>query len=1034
MKTLTLIGKKVCLVLLVALMVLLVGCNDVQVEIKLELSATSITKGEEVDIATTVTGSKDQTVHLSVSNPELIYLNDENVLTVLKDITEETSVTIMAVANADKTKSDSKKLIVKPVGSQVSIVMTADKTIISKNESATMVVAVAGGNDKTYSVQVSHPELVEVKGSVVSVISNPTVDTEVTVTVTANADTTASAIKVFTVKGFKPSPILLVAKNSITEGEEVRLNVEVDGNIDLNYRYEVSDPELLEVNGNVITVKGTVTKEKFVTITAILKTDETVRVSREIFVTPPKSNVGISITSTKNTITKGEQVTLTVAVTGTEDESYTVEISNPALISVTDDVVTVIADIKVDQLVTITVISDADPTIKATKTLTVKAPIKEGEVGELTSQKLAELGNASITVDGVLTDYYVDFNASSNNVTSNYDMRVEMNQDAWVGSWNARGQEQNKITDHYRRSEDEGIKDYYGNIGHALEQLYINKNNEVAVKRVTDSSSVPVLWETRHFWNHLGNLQIDKFTYDVENEVYQYNPDFNDEEELYLMTYLSFSLTPLLADTLNELYLVIEDGEITKLIAQTSVLYYGSANNEIADADAMSYTTIELVFSEVGTTTIVDPTPFEAPTHADKLQTAMDKMKVAKNYTFKLTDIQTEAPVIDPGEYEINSTNTVNNSVMATSMFNILSSPTKIRDYQSSVGTVGSFGKITEDAALFAETQKYAFTYDGDDYSTKHRGLKQNEDGTYDEYNYDSTADTLVGTKKVQGTIFDALPKFDFSVNLFKFIGTTILPNGKTGYTFNLRETAITKDISKEISAYKYASNAESSGTRVLSIVVDEDGNLVSTVYPYSIMDIYIGHCTTIFSDFGTTELDESIFDGYIPREYKTEWSDYLTLYYTPDFSSNSYKENTEIVLEAIFGEEALSMPTPALFLDIFGDNISGPFYNWRSKGVDADDNPIYFGYMSINATSSEVDENSKITNYDEIIAELTAALEADGFTLSIANTDISGGASGRANKIACFIKGDIQIVIENNYTRHFFIYFYKTGDWTLNR
>ena len=65
---------------------------------------------------------------------------------------------------------------------------------------------------------------------------------------------------------------------------------------------------------------------------------------------------------------------------------------------------------------------------------------------------------------------------------------------------------------------------------------------------------------------------------------------------------------------------------------------------------------------------------------------------------------------------------------------------------------------------------------------------------------------------------------------------------------------------------------------------------------------------------------------------------------------------------------------------------------------------------------------------------EIKDALVAEGFVLSVANTDTTGGESGKSNRYVCFVKGDIEIVIENNYTKYFWIYFYVTGDWTLNR
>jgi hypothetical protein len=279
------------------------------------------------------------------------------------------------------------------------------------------------------------------------------------------------------------------------------------------------------------------------------------------------------------------------------------------------------------------------------------------------------------------------------------------------------------------------------------------------------------------------------------------------------------------------------------------------------------------------------------------------------------------------------------------------------------------------------------------------------------------------------------MPTFDFSADIFEFAGLTI-SGGKTQYTFVLRETQITRDIAMEVSCYKYADDATASTSSTVTIVVDDDGNLVSTTYPYSLVSgTYMGYVTTVYSNIGTTTLEEDTFEGYVPRVWKTSWSQYITKYYSSTFSTlDSHEEDTTVVLNAVYGDAASDLPSPEVFMEILGDNIYGPFYNWKSVGQDSEGNDIYHGYISINCTSSEYDENYQITNYFELMAELQEALEAEGFVLSVANTDTTGGESGRSDRVVCFIKNDIQIVITNNFTRYISVYFYKTGDWTLNR
>lgn len=734
------------------------------------------------------------------------------------------------------------------------------------------------------------------------------------------------------------------------------------------------------------------------------------------------NEVKISITSDKSTISKSESATLTVVVENATDKTYTLSSSDDTLVKIEGNVVSVIGDIKTDKYVTITATSNEDNTKTATKTLIVKAPVIEGQVGELTSEMIQAIGNPSITITGILTDYYIDYKQSSNTSTNYYEMVVTMNEGAWMGKWNIKGVPESAVTDNYRKGDKDGIIDAYGNTGHELLKLYIDKNNKVGINTVKDYMSIPAVWEAQHLWNHLGNLDVTKFTYDLENDRYIYNVDNSNEDDAYLLTYLSYSLTPMLSDSLVGLYLVIENGQITKLVAETEKLLYGDDTNE--DPDACSYTTIEVRFSDIGKTTVIDPEPYEAPEYVEYLEAALKKMSSTKNYTFRVKDVLTNSPSIDGGDYEIDSSN----PLITTFAYG---------NNVSSVGTVGCVGFVTEEAAVFGKTIKYNYSMDGKDYKTEYTGYKDNGDGTYDEFAYGNGH--FYGTKRVTGNFFDVMPKFDFSANIFEFVYATT-KNGQTLYTFKLRETAITRDIALEVSSYTYAKDADASASQSFTITVDSNGNLISTVFPYDInYGTYMGNCTTTYTEVGTTVLDADAFDGYERRENKTTWDMYTVKYYYPTHSTLERPETdptADVVFKAIYGEEAYNndMPSPSIFMDVFGDNIFGPFFDWKEKGTDSDGNPIYADYVSVTTSSSNYDENSKITDYEELMEKLTNLLKAEGFEVSKANTDTSGGESGRSDRFITFIKGDVQIVVENNFTKNFWIYFYKTGDWTLNK
>lgn len=745
--------------------------------------------------------------------------------------------------------------------------------------------------------------------------------------------------------------------------------------------------------------------------------------------TPPTADiVKIEMSASASQIKAGETVQVTARVTGAKNTQVTWSVSHPDVVSVdADGLVSMVGEITIDTIITVTATSVENPTVKATKTLIAKAPMVDGRVGELTSDMLVAVGNPSITVNGTVTDVYNDINTPANSSETAYEYVIEMADGAWKGSWNRKGSK-NVIVSNYRRGDKDGVKDQNGNSGHEMLEMIIDKNNQVYAKPVKDYMSYPAVWESQHLWNHLSNLNVNKFTYDVENDVYKYSVDPESIDDMYLMTYFAFSLTPILGneDTFMELYLYVEDGVITRLVAQTSVIMIG---DDPENPDATQYTTIDLEFSEVGTTVVADPEPYKADQYADKLQAAFDKMQEQTNYTFRVFDSMDPMP--DTGDYELSS---VNGGVPTF----VAGSPAYLGPYQntvSSVGTVGSVGYVTPEAIVISVTGKYSYSLDGKNYHTEYSGYKQNNDGTYDEFECD--ADGFFGTKKVVGNILDIMPDFDVSANIFYLTGMMKnVDTDKFEYTFALRESAITRDVATELCAYSYADDAAATSAMLLSVKVDEDGNLISVQFPYDLGGVYSGSCIVSYSNVGTTAIEEGAFDNYRPRVPETAWSqytldDYYHLYTTLCKNYGCYDEATgtynhtghvataDVVLQGIFGESWTNVPTPEVLMTLFGDNISGPFYNWKEV------NGENHGYMSITTHSTEFDENAKITNYEELMQQVIDELAKYGFTLSAANTDMSGGESGKADRYVTLIhESGIKIVIENNHTKYLWVYF----------
>ena len=735
-------------------------------------------------------------------------------------------------------------------------------------------------------------------------------------------------------------------------------------------------------------------------------------------------NVAISISIDKDEITVGQTASLTVEVTGTDNPIYTISFSEEGIIAVNNGIISIVSEeFTIAKRITITATADADNSKSASAAITVRPARIEGQVGELTSDMLVELGNQSITVTGTLTDIYTDFNQPIYSGSTTYDMVVYMEDGKWSGSWNRAAidlfDEPVVITDIYARSEKDGYQDSYGNVGHAMERILINKNNEVERRMVKDYMSVPAIWEAQHLYNHLDQLSIDKFEYDPENDVYEYRYDSSDMDDVYLMTYLSYSLTPLLADTLDKLYFVVEDGAITKLIAYVPTAYVGEwydENNNV-HYDAMTETMIELTFSDIGSTVVADPAPFEGGDYNDLLKSAIAEMAGARNYTFQAIDTSTYSASGDAGDYEIMS-------VGGTS------ADLSIGNNTSATGTVGLLGHVTEDAILLADTGKYSYSMDDKLYHTEYTGYKNNGDGTYDHFAYDSKIPGFYGTKRVTGSVSDVLPTFNFASELFIY-DSSFKKGSVTYYVFKLRESAINRDIAMEVSMHENADDAAADAIQEFTITISETGHLYETVYSYDLVSgTYLGNITTRYSSVGTTVLDEDLFDGYVPRKVMDSWDDYNVKYYTSSPTGGIWEDVTaDVVLQAMFGDEYANIPPVSDFVEIFGDNLNGPFYDWIVVGTDDDGNNLYRGKLNFNTSATEYDENAKITNLDAIYAELEEMLTGYGFTKSKQNSGASYG-----NSYICFIKGDVQIYVENNGTKHLWIYFCTTGDWTLKR
>ncbi len=849
--------------------------------------------------------------------------------------------------------------------------------------------------------------------------------------------------------------------DSTNANDVATLNVSVTGASDTTYTITTSDDNVLEVfDGNKIRAKKQVAADTIVIVTATANANKKKSASIAITVTATQIKVSVSIDKNvlDSTSGKNDTATFTVTVTGASDTTYTITTSDDSVLAVDGNKITVKKEIAIDKFVNVTATANADKTKSQSVTIKVKAPIIEGQVGDLTSEKIQALGNENITVSGIVTDHYEDLNASYNSGKKVSEFKVEMSGDKWNSSWNRQGSSIHTVN-HYRRGEAEvKYTDIDGKIknGHALQEAYVDKNNQIALRSIKDYRSIVYAWEAQHYWNHLGQLDVNKFEYDPAADNYEYKINLQSEDDVFLMAYFAQSLTPLLNPN-NEYFvkfrlILNENGEIAGAYGRTSTVYDGGETDDPKNASYLEYTEVELTFSNVGTTVATDPAPYtvdeDDAANIAVLQSALDNMAAATSYQFKAVDNSTKAPSTDTSEYSYESLN--GSGSLKTPTGTML----PLGDYTSATGPVGVQGWVTPEVILLAKTGKYSASMDDKLYHTEYSGYKQMTNEYYEYFEY-ATAKTdnvvtdsfFQGKRRTYGNIADTLPNFDFSADMF----TCTNANKKTGlYTYELLNTVITREIASAGSPVE-GNYGYDSPEAVVTIVVDANNNVVKSFsFPYNMNDNYYGTYDVTYSNVGSGALPYSnLFDNYVARVWRESWNLFETKYYYPDHSSYYFDkdgnkvwysgvENAEVAMKAVYGEDGYAkLPQPGVLMKVFGDLIYGPFFDWKETGTDASGNTIYVDYFSINTESSVYDENSQIdeATYNSLIEQLKTELaktENGGYMFDSANSRTDGGTTGRQDRYVTLYNDKIQIVIWNNFTRNFSIYFYPAGTWTL--
>lgn len=766
---------------------------------------------------------------------------------------------------------------------------------------------------------------------------------------------------------------------------------------------------------------------------------------------PVKEVKVIIATPSKTTLQFGDRVSLTATVENAEDTGVEWSSEDPSALTVDQNGnVEVVGKLTSTRTIKVTATSKQDNTKSASYTFTV-IPTKTGEYNELNADVFEEVSDSNLTVTGTVTDVYFDSENSYNNDRTEYDMKVMMEDGKWYGEWSAKptlfNQNPTKITDNYRRGEDA-----LPSGDHAFETIYVDMHNEVVRKAQKTWDSRYITWESQYLWNWIGdlgtNISADKFEYEPEYNTYRYLNDFSvagDQEysdDAWLMTKLAYSLTPMLEDTFAEFRLELEDGHIRKIHAQTIAQSVQDENGKVLQ---QAYTEVELTISDIGSTVVPEPAPYVKDpndTTWDAFVGALETMKNAKNYAFRAVDTALTSGSYSDDDYSYESD----------------ISTVAYHKHEAMNGTVGTIGYITESVALFEETSEYT-SYDTNPYVVDYSGYKQyfDEDGnptyyeTFGTTSYDASVSdkvtSLVATKRKDGDMFKSvLPAFDFAPEIFQSMGvSSTMVNGKLTNVarYVLRDSSLTSDVARQISAAGNADSAAESAVAQVEIQIDENGNIIQTIFPYNIADTWTGYITTTFAAVGETTLDPADFSepNYIPRAWKAEWSQYTA----KDYPSSGETIPADDLLETMFGAKALElMPKPELFMNLFGDDISGPWYEEKNiypEDGDYNSEPIgtipHFDITIRTDDPSHYDENNRLVDVAGLFGAegvFTQALLGlnNGWEFDIPNSGFYNNDSSSDTFYASYIneEANVQIVVETNGTWNLFFEIYEMGKW----
>lgn len=589
-------NKKILLfILFIVSSFTLFACGSEKPTIEISADVYDLIAGDNTEIYVKVKNSKSE-YSLMLSDNSLATIDENNVLTIKNDLTEDTTVAVIGSLKDDSSVINTKVFnIIAP-----KVEIKNETKEIYKGQTIDLGINVIGAKNKSITWSYSVQDVVSIsKTNVLSVIKDVNYDTVVVLTATLNSNPNVSVNKTITVK--KAPAIDLAAP--------INVKISSDGLITWN-RVDGATAYLVKINGNPRLAKNNSYQvsslySDFEYSVAAVRNDEVGPYSKtETFkAKDPFENVTVGISGSSE-VKSGKSINLTAVVN--EDGSdagvtWSIKTGNEYA-SITPEGRLTAKSVDGDKIIEVVATSVANPKKSATKiiTITARPTLSQDMLDKLTADKIGFEGyiNISLYKFGISTNLYQ---------TATLTVKTAMDGTNWYSEY------ENSATGTMS-----GL--YFKNHNDLACQVGVSFTNEEQFEPMLDDNDKQVSFVDSGLYNNFKGLKVSDFAFNEDTWRYDYVG-----QDSTLAAKMVASANPY-SFIVNGFSLIIDDGEVLGIYAKSGDDYTISPG----------YRGMQELIVAVNYGDTVEVPSIQKYVHDpihDELNTAIKNMQQLKSYT-----------------------------------------------------------------------------------------------------------------------------------------------------------------------------------------------------------------------------------------------------------------------------------------------------------------------------------------------------------------------------------------------------------------